>query len=84
MGTKYVILNWRFNFQAWASVIEKWRNEAGDELVAAACGCDVTTLSTWVGLSDKREFPYPSMARFIAAVNALDLNPADFFELEVE
>lgn len=82
MSAGYKIIPVRFNIKKWTHVISAWSATMGENFVADIIGCSPSTLKTWGTWTPKSKFPYPSMTLFINTCNALDMNPADFFELD--
>lgn len=80
MGAKYILVSYKFDTLRWAKEIAKIpakdRKTFGDYI-----GVNHSTLGTWANLREIDRFPFPSMSAFIAACNALDLKPSDFFVL---
>lgn len=80
--TRYMLVAWRFNTALWASVMNTAIAEIGKAEFAAIIEVDRKTLENWAAGRVMREFPHPHMSNFLKAVNWLDLDPRDFFELE--
>lgn len=83
MSARYAIFPIVFNASLWESTM-KSIPDADIELFASAIGCAANTIKSWREVSSKTQFPHPSMHNFIAACNALDLNPQGFFILDVK
>lgn len=79
---RYKVVNFKFDMAAFSTVLKNVND--GDVVVfARVIGVDESTLRNWrTGYNARTSFPHPSMSNFIAACNALDLDPRDFFILE--
>lgn len=80
MTKVYRIYPMVFDVQRWKDVMRSiGPNDTA--VFAEVIGVTRSTLSAWRNLNPDTQFAYPSMTAFIAACNALDLNPQDFFVL---
>lgn len=82
MAKEYRIYPIKFNTELWRDTMRSI-GEADLEVFAAVIGVAKGTLHSWRNLKESDAAPYPQMTNFIAACNALDLNPQHFFILEV-
>ena len=83
MTTKYRIMPFVFDMTAFAGELEKVDRAFHEELCEIMI-IDQSTLRNWItGQYDKSKFPHPSMSNFLKVCNWLDLDPREFFKLEV-
>jgi len=82
MPPKYLIVPMKFDMAKWSRLIATIPL-AERELYASTIGVNPNTLKSWANLKLYREFPFPSMSAFIAACNALDVDPREFFCLNL-
>lgn len=78
-------VRWRFNVGAWAGAIRDAIERTDVDTVAMVCGVDHSTIEGWAKMyrSAWGKYPYPSMTSFVTVIQELDLDPRDFWELEV-
>lgn len=79
------VVKWRFNAGAWSSAIRDAVERSDVETVAIVCNVDITTIGGWSKMykSSWGKYPYPSMTSFVTVVRELDLDPRDFWELDL-
>jgi len=82
MPPKYLIVPMKFDTAKWAHLMRRIQRDEMD-LFAAAMAVQPETIKTWRNLERRHTFPFPSMSTFIAACNALDVDPRDFFCLNL-
>lgn len=75
------IVNWVVDQKKWALAIQEAREVWGD-LLPELLGVTSSTINGWAKGRNHPSFPHPSMGCFLTAVNALHLDPRDFFMLE--
>lgn len=82
MGTTYRSINWEFNGELFA---QKLQAMSEDDITAAAelMGVTRTAFYRWARNKYDNEFPFPRMHNFLRLCNLLDLDPRDFFVLEI-
>lgn len=83
MTAKYRIVPFVFDLEAFSQALSKvdkaWRGELAEILEI-----DSSTLENWIaGDYKKRAFKHPAMGNFLKVCNWLDLDPRDFFVLEI-
>jgi len=83
MSAQYKTINFRFDHQRLAAELRKVNPD--DILVfSQIIGVDESTFRNWRrDTYTNAQFAHPSMSNFISMVNHLDLNPADFFVLDI-
>lgn len=81
---KATYVNWEFDTAKWAEAIAEACKQHGAGTIAALTGCSVGVISSWRNGNYKVGFEYPSMTLFMRVCNLLDLNPQDFFKVELE
>lgn len=83
MVTKYKIVNWRFNTEAWANAMSVALDTFGEDF-PVMLGVTMSCVRQWSKGVYKEGFEHPSMSNVIKTCNLLDLDPRKFFELEGE
>ena len=82
MAPKYLIVPMKFDTAKWSRLISTIPAKERQEY-AELTGYNANTLGSWANLSMRREFPFPSMSAFIKMCNALDVDPREFFCLDL-
>lgn len=79
---KYRICAFKFDFEAFSRAIEA-HDTSTRKAIAEAMGLSVSALDNWInGYRHGRSSP-PLMLNFVRLCNLLDLDPRDYFVLDV-
>jgi len=82
MTSQYKVVKFKFDLEHFAHILTAHVSQQDVVVFAAVIGVDESTLRNWRNKIYKEPFAFPSMRNFIAACNALDLDPREFFILE--
>lgn len=82
MPPKYLIVPMKFDAQKWARAIASIPKQERD-VYGGIIGVNPSTLATWANPRMHATFPFPSMSAFLNTCNALDLDPREFFILNL-
>lgn len=82
MPLKYIVANWKFDAAKWAQVIKRMTNDNVGEW-AQLMGVNAATLSAWRNMDKPNRNPQPTIANLLLVCNALDLDPREFFCLDL-
>ena len=80
--SRYSLVAWRFNVILWAATMQTAIAEIGLTEFAAIIDVTPKTLEDWSKGRVNSGYPHPHMTNFLKALNWLDLDPRDYFELE--
>jgi len=82
MPIQYANVDWKFDAERWAADLRK---QANADLVAAQELSGLTASGWWNWLNPKRHpnFNHPGMKNFLNVCNLLDLDPRDYFSLNI-
>jgi len=83
MPPKHRVIPMKFDTETWADALELAADDGQKEL-AYLLGLDPSTVSSWINGRYSPNFPYPSMTTFLNVCNMLDLNPQNYFILDLE
>lgn len=80
MATKYRVVHWRFDTEAFSRHITAWVVVVGAEAIADAVGVDHSTVENWsYDCRGSKGRNYPNMTNFIKVCDELSLDPRDFW-----
>jgi len=82
MTIYYQALDWKFDAEQWAHDLKQQRDT---DLVAASELSGLSAGAWWHWLNPKpgRAFQHPNMSNFIAVCNLLQLDPRNYFCLDI-
>lgn len=83
MTSEYRLYNWLFDLDRWALALEQ--SGLTDAEIAAFADVDESTVNNWRKLryGNPRVAQHPSMGNFLKVCNHLDLDPREFFMLDI-
>lgn len=79
---KHIVIDFKFDMVRFAQALSGTPIAFRGEL-AEIIGVDQSTLSNWIHEGAKGKYDFPLMRNFISACNWLDLDPRQFFVLDV-
>lgn len=82
MPPTYRQYRWKFDAARWSRAIRRVTRGSVQEW-AALMGVNAATLSAWRHLDKPGRNPHPSIANLLHICNELDLDPRDFFSLDI-
>jgi len=83
MVTKFRVINFKFDHERFSVELQKIHSH-DVKLFAEAIGVDESTLRNWRrNTYTESKFAHPAMSNFIIACNILDIDPRDFFALDI-
>lgn len=82
MSPVYGQYRWKFDAAKWARTVRKLTKDSVQEW-AALVGVNATTLSGWRNMDRPNRNPHPSIANFLLICNELELDPRDFWSLDI-
>jgi hypothetical protein len=82
MATIFSLYPWKFDTGKWARTLREKTAGRVDEW-AYLMDVKPATLSNWRHMDALGRHPYPSMANFLILCNELDLDPRDFWALDI-
>lgn len=82
MPPEYRQYRWKFDSAKFAKAVKKLTAQSVQEW-AALMAVKAATLSSWRNMDKPERNPHPSMANFLHICNELDLDPRDFFCLDI-
>lgn len=82
MTTFFTDVDWQFDAERWAADL---KNQRDADLVAAQGLSGLSAGAWWHWLNPKKgkEFQHPNMSNFIKVCNLLQLDPRDYFCLNI-
>jgi len=83
MPTKYTVMDWTFDKHRWAETL---RGQTPETLQAAQelSGLSKAAFDTWKNPANRGAYQNPGMLNFINVCNLLELDPREFFCLDVK
>ena len=79
---KMIVIDFKFDGEAFSDALKTVKQGDLSDF-ADIIGVDTTTLANWRGNRWNDEAPYPRMTNFLNACNWMDLDPRQFFVLDV-
>lgn len=76
------VYNWKFDAAKWARTVKRLTQD-NVQLYASLMGVNAATLSSWRNMDKPGRNPHPSIGNFLLICNELDLDPRDFFALDI-
>lgn len=73
---------WKFDAARWARAVRRATNDNVQEW-AALMGVNAATLSAWRNMDKPNRNPHPAIGSLLLICNELELDPRDFFVLDI-